>query len=817
MSLESSMPHVQKISSKPSRSGRLVESSRTVVLLATATLAVVGAVAFPSGAGAADAPSTSIPIGADLYAIAAAPDGSVYTANAGNAVTRIAGAGTSAQTVTSIPVGSAGSVAVAPDGTVFTANSDSTVSRIASPGAADQAVTSIPLGQAVAAVAIAVAPDGTVYTANASNTITRIAAAGTLQQSVSTITAGTQRLGSIAVGPDGTVYATPDLGASLNTTAKIVRVMGFGTPDQRVTVIDTGLRNRVASYGVIAVTPDNTVFVGYRTVAGLIQVSNPTSATPTFSTFRTGGADYSLTADADGSLYMPGLTGEVLKVTDPAISRRVVTGAAVPPSPLFVAVTGDGTVYTANRDDTVTRLTRTAFTARSPEFTAATPQGAVTVGSAYSYTFTAGPGTSATTTARFALAAGDTLPAGLTLDATSGVLSGTPTTPGVTSFRVVASNSYGTATTNPITITVAPAPVAPAFTASSPAATATVGSAYSYTFAASGVPAPSFALVPGDALPAGLTLDATSGVLSGTPTTAETSTFRVVASNSSGTATTNPITITVAPAPVAPAFTASSPAATATVGSAYSYTFAASGVPAPSFALVPGDALPAGLTLDATSGVLSGTPTTAETSTFRVVASNSYGTATTNSITITVAPAAVQLLATPTITSPESGEQVSNPVTFTGTGTPGDFIALITYPSATPPQSSQPVDDAFAATNSIRVGADGTWTATRPLDPGATSAFAVAFTRDAAGGITNTSAPSPLRTFTVAAPASTPVGASPSAAPRGDASADSSAGELAFTGVEDASLKTMAGIAALLAAAGTGLVTIRHRKATRRR
>ena len=96
--------------------------------------------------------------------------------------------------------------------------------------------------------------------------------------------------------------------------------------------------------------------------------------------------------------------------------------------------------------------------------------------------------------------------------------------------------------------------------------------------------------------------------------------------------------IEIRPAPAAPVFTASSPPAAATVGSPYSYTFAASGNPAPTFRVVSG-ALPAGLSLNSTSGVLSGTPTTAGASTFTVVASNGVSPdAVTPSRTITVDP-----------------------------------------------------------------------------------------------------------------------------------------------------------------------------------
>lgn len=100
------------------------------------------------------------------------------------------------------------------------------------------------------------------------------------------------------------------------------------------------------------------------------------------------------------------------------------------------------------------------------------------------------------------------------------------------------------------------------------------------------------------------------------------------------------IEILAAPAsPTAPVFTAASPPAAPTAGNPYSYTFAASGNPAPTFR-VSSDTLPAGLNLNATTGVLSGTPTTAGTATFAVTATNGVSPdAITGSLTITVNPA----------------------------------------------------------------------------------------------------------------------------------------------------------------------------------
>jgi YVTN family beta-propeller protein len=85
----------------------------------------------------------------------------------------------------------------------------------------------------------------------------------------------------------------------------------------------------------------------------------------------------------------------------------------------------------------------------------------------------------------------------------------------------------------------------PVFTADTPPTKATMRVAYSYTFTATGEPAPTFYVSSG-ALPAGLRLDSSTGVLAGTPTKAGKATFTVTATNGvSPAAVTSRITITV--------------------------------------------------------------------------------------------------------------------------------------------------------------------------------------------------------------------------------------------------------------------------------
>jgi hypothetical protein len=142
-----------------------------------------------------------------------------------------------------------------------------------------------------------------------------------------------------------------------------------------------------------------------------------------------------------------------------------------------------------------------------------------------------------------------------------------------------------------LTVTVV-ATTAPLITASTPPNTGTIGTPYSYTFVAGGSPAPGFSVASGT-LPAGLTLNPTTGVLSGTPTTAAASTFTVQATNSAGNAVTPSRTITVSAATTVPVFVASTPPTTGVVGTAYTFTFTATGSPAPVFSVGSGT-LPAG-------------------------------------------------------------------------------------------------------------------------------------------------------------------------------------------------------------------------------
>lgn len=119
-----------------------------------------------------------------------------------------------------------------------------------------------------------------------------------------------------------------------------------------------------------------------------------------------------------------------------------------------------------------------------------------------------------------------TLPAGLSLSPSTGAITGTPTTPGSSTFQIRCTNKAGVYMDKTFSIIIQ------GFTTASPLPGASVGILYNETLAVSGGTAPySFEVVLG-VLPAGLTLDASTGVISGEPTSVQTENFTVLVEDS---------------------------------------------------------------------------------------------------------------------------------------------------------------------------------------------------------------------------------------------------------------------------------------------
>ena len=207
---------------------------------------------------------------------------------------------------------------------------------------------------------------------------------------------------------------------------------------------------------------------------------------------------------------------------------------------------------------------------------------------------------------------------GLSLNGTTGVISGTPPTAGTLRLTLSATNSAGTGSAV-LTITV----VAPPVINSATSASATLNQAFTYEITATNNPTSYTAT----GLRDGLSLNASTGVISGTPTTAGTVRLTIGATNNAGTGT-QALTITITGAPVV----TSARTANATIKSPFSYRIVATNNPT-SYAAT---GLRDGLSLNASTGVISGTPGTAGTVKLTLSATNSTGTGTAP-LTITVA------------------------------------------------------------------------------------------------------------------------------------------------------------------------------------
>ena len=212
--------------------------------------------------------------------------------------------------------------------------------------------------------------------------------------------------------------------------------------------------------------------------------------------------------------------------------------------------------------------------------------------------------------------ASGSLPPGLTMSA-AGVISGTPTTNGSYPFSVSVTDSTQNSTTGTVTIVIGSSFSITTTTLPN----GTVGLSYSQTLAAAGGTSPLIWSATG--VPAGLTLNATTGVLSGTPTATGTATIAVTVTDSA-TPTANTATASLSLTVVAPAFTitTTSPLPPGTVGIGYSQVLtAAGGIGTLTWSATPAS-LPAGLTLSS-GGTLSGTPTAAGSFTIVVTVTDS--------------------------------------------------------------------------------------------------------------------------------------------------------------------------------------------------
>lgn len=243
-----------------------------------------------------------------------------------------------------------------------------------------------------------------------------------------------------------------------------------------------------------------------------------------------------------------------------------------------------------------------------------------------------------------------TLPAGLSINTSTGVVSGTPSAASVASNYTVTVSDGATSATATITIAVSgTATLSPG----TQTVTGRVGAAITATtaFTSTGLGTRYFSIAP--ALPAGLVFSSSTGVLSGTATVAnEATTYVVTAADGTNYAVAT-MRLTISAVPV---MTPASQAVSGVVGTAIATTsvFAAPTVTGTkTFTVSP--ALPTGLTLSATTGAVSGTPTVVSTQTTYIVTATDGTNFATSTLTVVVAATATSTTATTIVPTSTQG------------------------------------------------------------------------------------------------------------------------------------------------------------------
>jgi hypothetical protein len=334
----------------------------------------------------------------------------------------------------------------------------------------------------------------------------------------------------------------------------------------------------------------------------------------------------------------------------------VVTAAcASTPTPTIKSTTSPSLTASATATATPTStVSPPSSPAPSVSPTAAPPSVTTTslpdgiTGTAYTQTLQAAGGTGNRV---WAVSSG-ILPPGLALDAKSGNINGTPKAAADYFFTVSAIDSAGTSGSKALSINInlAPILVSGIIVTTNSLPDGIIGSSYSQTLQAIGGSGGYKWSVASGSLPAGLTLDAGTGKISGTPRTAGAFTIFIEAADSSGTnavqsmnmVVTNPSSTAAAspsPSPTAQAnvltiTTSSMPAGI--VGTQYSQTLKINNGTGPFGWSLQRGSLPSGLLLDAQLGLVFGVPAAAGTNYFLVQVTDAKGASSTQSLSITI-------------------------------------------------------------------------------------------------------------------------------------------------------------------------------------
>ena len=295
------------------------------------------------------------------------------------------------------------------------------------------------------------------------------------------------------------------------------------------------------------------------------------------------------------------------------------------------------------------------------------------------------------------------LPANLTFDPTTGVISGTPAADGNSTHTFTLGDSSSPVQTvqQSLSLTINTAsPVLSITTTSLP--NGAVGQAYNENVQTTGgTGVLTWSIVAGT-LPQNLILNSTTGLISGTPNAPGTSSFTVRVADTTGQVDTQALSILINPA-TPPFITTTTPLPGGTVGLAYSQSLQATGgIGTLAWSLSVGS-LPANLTLSP-GGTISGTPTNTGASNFTVKVTDDLSLSDTQPLSITISPVAPLTITTNSLPPGKRNQSYAATLKVEGGTTPYTWSVTPALPTGL---TLDPAMGVISGTPTARTDSDG--------------------------------------------------------------------------------------------------------------